>query len=187
MVMRAVPDLNSYSPPQPPPDPARVSHTGSRGLAVASNHSEDRLYTRLQPGAGPPRKPETFLAAQGPPVARSGPFLQAQKPAKVLSPVSSSVHLSAIGRAAEKPVIPSAPFSAAYFAFLQWVLSEVAMVLLPTFCPACNGFTMKVVKYGLDDSYEARCTACGYNSFGKISPELLIVNGAVDSTPQKTS
>ena len=69
LVMRAVPDLNRYSPPQPPPDPARVSHTGSRGLAVASNHSEDRLYTRLQPGAGPPRKPETFLAAQGPPVA----------------------------------------------------------------------------------------------------------------------
>lgn len=61
------------------------------------------------------------------------------------------------------------------------------MVLLPTFCPACNGFTMKVVKYGLDDSYEARCTACGYNSFGKISPELLIVKGAVDSTPPKPS
>jgi hypothetical protein len=91
------------------------------------------------------------------------------------------VHLPAIGRAAEKPVIPSAPFSAAYFAFWQWVLSEVAMVLLPTFCPACSGFTMKVVKYGLDDSYEARCTARGYNSFGKISPELLIVKGAVDS------
>ena len=154
---------------------------------MASNHSEDRLYTRLQPGAGPPRKPETFLAAQGPPVASGGPFLQAQKPAKVLSPVSSSAHLPAIGRAAEKPVIPSAPFSAAYFAFWRWVLSEVAMVLLPTFCPACSGFTMKVVKYGLDDSYEARCTACGYNSFGKISPELLIVKGAVDSTPQKTS
>jgi len=102
---------------------------------------------------GPPRKPETFLAAQGPPVASGGPFLQAQKPAKVLSPVSSSAHLPAIGRAAEKPVIPSAPFSAAYFAFWRWVLSEVAMVLLPTFCPACSGFTMKVVKYGLDDSY----------------------------------
>ena len=29
------------------------------------------------------------------------------------------------------------------------------MVLLPTLCPDCNGFTMKVVKYGLDDSYEA--------------------------------
>jgi hypothetical protein len=97
------------------------------------------------------------------------------------------VHLPAIGRAAEKPVIPSAPFSAAYFGFWLWVLSEVAMVLLPTFFPACNGFTMKVVKYGLDDSYEARCTACGYNSFGKISPELLIVKGVVDSTPQKTS
>jgi hypothetical protein len=97
------------------------------------------------------------------------------------------VHLPAIGRAAEKPVIPSAPFSAAYFAFCRCVLSEVAMVLLPAFCPACNGFTMKVVKYGLDDSYEARCTACGYNSFGKISPELLIVKDAVDRSPQKTS
>jgi hypothetical protein len=60
------------------------------------------------------------------------------------------------------------------------------MVLLPTFCPDCNGFTMKVVKYGLDDSYEARCTACGYHSFGKISPELLIAS-ASDSTLQKTS
>jgi hypothetical protein len=98
-----------------------------------------------------------------------------------------SVHLPAIGRAAEKAVIPSAPFSAAYFTLWWWVLWEVAMVLLPTFCPACSGFTMKVVKYGLDDSYEARCTGCGYDSFGKISPELLIVKGTIDSTPPKTS
>src|SRR5262249_1852836 len=116
-----------------------------------------------------------------------GPLLQAQKPAKVLSPVSSSVHLPAIGRAAEKPVIPSAPFSAAYFSFWRWGLLGGAVVFLSAVFPACNGFTMKVVKYGLDDSYEARCTACGYNSFGKISPELLIVKGAVDSTPQKTN
>jgi hypothetical protein len=38
------------------------------------------------------------------------------------------------------------------------------MVLLPTLCPDCNGLTMKVVKYGLDDSYEARYTTCGYLS-----------------------
>ena len=56
------------------------------------------------------------------------------------------------------------------------------MVLLPIFCPDCNGFTMKVVKYGLDDSYEARCTTCGRRSRGKISPELLIVKGASDNT-----
>ena len=60
------------------------------------------------------------------------------------------------------------------------------MVLLPTFCPDCNGFTMKVVKYGLDDSYEARCTTCGYHGFGKISPELLIAS-ASGSALQKTS
>jgi hypothetical protein len=65
---------------------------------------------------------------------------------------------------------------------------EVAMILLPIFCPECNGFTMKVMRYEPDDdSYEARCTACGYHSFGKISPELLIVKGAIYSTPQKTN
>jgi hypothetical protein len=60
------------------------------------------------------------------------------------------------------------------------------MVLLPTLCPDCNRFTMQVEKYGQDDSYEARCTTCGRRSRGKISPELLIVKGAIDSTPQKT-
>ena len=65
---------------------------------------------------------------------------------------------------------------------------EVAMILLPIFCPECKGFTMKVMRYEPDDdSYEARCTACGYHSFGKISPELLIVKGAICSTPQKAN
>lgn len=60
------------------------------------------------------------------------------------------------------------------------------MVLLPTLCPDCNRFTMQVVKYPRDDSYQARCTTCGRRGRGKISPELLIVKGAIDSRPQKT-
>lgn len=63
----------------------------------------------------------------------------------------------------------------------------VAMLLLPTFCPDCGRFTMEVVEYGGDDSYEARCTDCGYRGFGKIAPELLVAKGAIDSTPQKTT
>ena len=58
----------------------------------------------------------------------------------------------------------------------------VAMVLLPTFCPDCSRFTMEVVEYRGDDSYEARCTDCGYRGFGKIAPELLVAKGAVYST-----
>ena len=82
MVMRAVPGPQEYSPPQPPPDAAGVSHTGSRGLAVASNHSEDRLYTRLQPGAGPPRKPETLLGGPGPARRLRWPFPPGPKASK---------------------------------------------------------------------------------------------------------
>ncbi len=94
----------------------------------------------------------------------------------------------AINAAAEKTDIPTPSFSAAYVGFWPSVLSEVPMVLLPTFCPKCNEFTMKVMKYEPDDdSYQARCTACGYHSFGKISPELLIVKGVVNNTPRKTS
>jgi hypothetical protein len=61
------------------------------------------------------------------------------------------------------------------------------MLFLPTSCPDCNGFTMEVVEYGLDDSYEARCMACGYCGFGKIAPERLIAKGAIYSTSQETS
>ena len=78
-------------------------------------------------------------------------------------------------------------FLAAQLALFGGALfSEVAMVLLPTLCPDCNRLTMQVVKYGRDDSYEARCTTCGRRGRGKISPELLIVKGAIDSRPQKT-
>jgi hypothetical protein len=36
------------------------------------------------------------------------------------------------------------------------------MLLLPTSCPDCYGFTMEV-DVGLDDPYEARCVSCGYS------------------------
>ena len=60
--------------------------------------------------------------------------------------------------------------------------SEIAMLILPTFCPDCNEPTMEVVEHRPNDSYEARCTACGCHTFGKISPELLITNHAIDGT-----
>jgi hypothetical protein len=41
---------------------------------------------------------------------------------------------------------------------------------------------MEVVEYRWDDSYEARCTDCGYRGFGKIAPELLVAKGAIYST-----
>jgi hypothetical protein len=56
------------------------------------------------------------------------------------------------------------------------------MLFLPTCCPDCNGHTMEVVEYEPDDSYEARCRDCGCRSLGKISPELLIAKGGIDSS-----
>jgi len=56
------------------------------------------------------------------------------------------------------------------------------MLFLPTPCLVCNRLTMEVVEYRADDSYEARCTNCGYRGFGTISPELLFAVGAIDST-----
>jgi hypothetical protein len=41
---------------------------------------------------------------------------------------------------------------------------------------------MEVVEYKPDDSYEARCTACGCLRLGKIAPERLFAVGAIDST-----
>ena len=61
------------------------------------------------------------------------------------------------------------------------------MLILPTFCPDCNEPTMEVVEHEPDDSYEARCTACGCRSLGKISPEFLIMKGTSDNTPRKTN
>jgi len=49
------------------------------------------------------------------------------------------------------------------------------MLILPAFCPDCNEPTMEVVEHRPNDSYEAKCTACGCHTFGKILPELLIV------------
>jgi DNA-directed RNA polymerase subunit RPC12/RpoP len=40
---------------------------------------------------------------------------------------------------------------------------------------------MQVVEHEPDDSYDARCTDCGYRSLGKISPERLIAKGGIDS------
>ena len=60
------------------------------------------------------------------------------------------------------------------------------MLFLPTSCPDCNGLTMEVVEYEPDDSYEARCTACGCLRLGKIAPERLITKRAIDSPSQKT-
>jgi hypothetical protein len=50
-----------------------------------------------------------------------------------------------------------------------------------------NEPTMEVVEHEPDDSYEARRTACGCRSLGKISPELLIVKSTSDNTPWKTN
>ena len=66
------------------------------------------------------------------------------------------------------------------------LFAGVAMLLLPAFCPECNRFTMEVVEYGEDDSYEARCTTCGCRGRGKISPELLIVKDGIDISPRGT-
>jgi hypothetical protein len=46
---------------------------------------------------------------------------------------------------------------------------------------------MEVVEYRWDDSYEARCTDCGYRGFGKIAPELLVAKGAIYSSSYGTS
>jgi hypothetical protein len=61
------------------------------------------------------------------------------------------------------------------------------MLILPTFCPDCNEPTMEVVEHEPDDSYEARCTACGCLSLGKISPELLITKRAIESHSLRNS
>jgi hypothetical protein len=45
---------------------------------------------------------------------------------------------------------------------------------------------MEVVEYEPDDSYEARCTACGCLRLGTISPELLITKGVTDITAQES-
>jgi hypothetical protein len=45
---------------------------------------------------------------------------------------------------------------------------------------------MEVVEYEPDDSYEARCTACGCRRLGTIAPELLIAKRAIDITPQES-
>ena len=60
------------------------------------------------------------------------------------------------------------------------------MLLLPTSCPDCYGFTMEV-EVGLDDSYQARCVACGYCAFDKIAPERLVAKGAIYSRSEQTS
>jgi hypothetical protein len=44
---------------------------------------------------------------------------------------------------------------------------------------------MEVVEYQADDSYEARCTACGCLRLGKISPDLLIAKGVIDISRQE--
>jgi hypothetical protein len=56
------------------------------------------------------------------------------------------------------------------------------MLILPTFCPDCNEPTMEVVEHSRPIHYEAQCTACGCQTFGKISAELLITRHAVEST-----
>ena len=48
--------------------------------------------------------------------------------------------------------------------------------------PDCSRFSMEVVEYRGDDSYEARCTVCGSRGLGKFAPELLVAKGAIDST-----
>jgi hypothetical protein len=48
------------------------------------------------------------------------------------------------------------------------------MLILPALCPDCNEPTMEVVEHQPNDSYEAQCTACGCQTFGKIPHELLI-------------
>ena len=65
---------------------------------------------------------------------------------------------------------------------IYWLSLGGAMLILPTFCPDCNEPTMEVVEHRPNDSYEARCTACGCETFGKISVELLIRKHAVEST-----
>jgi hypothetical protein len=64
----------------------------------------------------------------------------------------------------------------------NWLSLGGRDAILPTFCPDCNEPTMEVVKHGPNNSYEARCTASGCHTFGKISPELLITKRAIDST-----
>ena len=66
---------------------------------------------------------------------------------------------------------------------IYWLSLGGAMLILPTFCLDCNEPTMEVVEHGPNDSYEARCTACGCETFGKISVELLITKHAIESTP----
>ena len=65
---------------------------------------------------------------------------------------------------------------------VYWLSLGGAMLILPTFCPDCNEPTMEVVEHRPNDSYEAECTACGCQTFGKISAELLITKHAVETT-----
>ena len=57
-----------------------------------------------------------------------------------------------------------------------------AMLLLPAFCPDCRELAMEIVEQRANDSYEARCMACGCQTFGNSSSELLIAKRGVDST-----
>jgi hypothetical protein len=56
-----------------------------------------------------------------------------------------------------------------------------AVLILPAFCPDCRELTMEIVERRANDSYKARCMACGCQTFGKISPELLITKRGVDT------
>ena len=64
---------------------------------------------------------------------------------------------------------------------IYWLSLEGAMLVLPTFCPDCNEPSMEVVEHRPNNSYEARCTACGCETFGKISADLRITKHAVES------
>jgi hypothetical protein len=44
---------------------------------------------------------------------------------------------------------------------------------------------MEVVEYKPDDSYEARCTACGCLRLSKLAPERLIMKRAIDISRQE--
>jgi hypothetical protein len=159
-----------------------MQHRGKLVSGLLKSHYPVTGLCRLQVG-GPPRTTDLPWRPKGPPRQRrphlSGDSIAKIIESRVLERASNSYLFE--GTLAWPPrTVPT--LHGGLFALGGGGALGVVMVLLPTFCPDCSGFTMEVVEYRADDSYEARCTVCGYRGFGKIAPELLVAKGAIYST-----
>jgi len=56
---------------------------------------------------------------------------------------------------------------------------------LPTPCLKCQKLTMQVVDFGLNDRYEARCTACGWRRVGALEAKRMIRKSGIGTLHQR--